>query len=121
MASILDVPYGDIIRLLTDLFQPEKITCLQKHKRKKCISCKIYTKWSSKDENGKEDTVICCDEVILTNPFEDTGLVAGDMPLRSEDFVKYKQFCFAHGMVPEWMENNPYCTNTTETSVASKI
>lgn len=99
MASILDLTNDEVSRIITDLFHPKKITCIKKYKREQSISCKVYTRWFSEDENGKEDSVICCDEVILTNPFTDAGLDAGEIPLRSDDFVKYKQFCFAHGKI----------------------
>lgn len=107
---ICDLSDGDIIRIVTDLFAPKRITNIRRHKRDGCVSCVVYTEWSSPDENGKEETVTCKDAVELRNPFEagTNAIWTEGIPLKESDYVKLKQFCFAKGMKPDWMENNPY-------------
>ena len=100
----------DVVRIVTDIFHPKKITRIKRHKREDYISCNIYTEWSSKDENGKEDTVICCDELIIRNPFDYgmNALKCDGMPLNANDYRKFKQFCSTHLVTPDWMKDNPY-------------
>ena len=110
MARMCDLTNEDIVRIVTDIFQPKRITKIQRHKREDYITCNIYTEWEGKDDNGKNDTITICDQVELRNPFEyGSGAIdAGDVPVNNRDYIKLKQFCFAHGMMPDWMSNNPY-------------
>lgn len=107
---ICDLSDEDIAHIVTDMFSPKKITNIRRHKRDDYVSCNVYTEWFSKDENGKEEATVCKDEVELRNPFEygQGAICAEGIPLNSSDYVKFKQFCFARGMRPDWMENNPY-------------
>lgn len=120
MSKMCDLTNEDIVRLVTDIFQPKRITRIQRHKRDDCITCNIYTEWTSKGDDGKEDTVTCCDELEMRNPFENgkDALFCGDVPLNADDYTKLKQFCFAHGMMPEWMKNNPYTAEKNKEKTA---
>ena len=100
----------EVRQIVTDLFSPEKITCITHHKRDEKISCKIYCKWYSKNEAGETEVMVSPSEVILRNPFiKHSYAIEADFTINSDDNRKLKQFCFAKGIVPtEWVEDNPY-------------
>ena len=108
--KICNLSNEDITRIVIDIFSPRRITNIVKHRREDYISCNIYTEWTSEDENGKKEVSICKDEVELRDPFKHgTDAIWSDgVPLIGSDYTKLKQFCFAKGMKPDWMENNPY-------------
>lgn len=98
----------EIRQIVTDLFSPKKITCIKRSKKWDEITCKIYTEWEGDEELG-EGSLIMCDELTLKDPFmygEDAIHI--DMSVHGEDFIRLKQFCFAKGIVPGWVRNNPY-------------
>lgn len=105
-----DFTNEEIIRIVTDIFQPKKVTGIKRHKREDYITCNVYTEWQSSNDDGTIDTVTCRDEIELRNPFVygSNAIHGGDIPLRERDNILLKQFCFAHGMMPDWIENNPY-------------
>lgn len=110
MPKMCDFTNEEIVRIVTDIFQPKKVTCIKRHKREDYISCNVYTEWQSSNDDGTIDTVTCCDEIELRNPFVygSNAIHGGDIPLRERDNILLKQFCFAHGIMPDWIENNPY-------------
>lgn len=103
MPKMCDFSKEDIIRIVTDIFDPKRITRIQRHKREDYISCNVYTEWSSENDDGTEDTVTICDEVELRNPFEygRNAIYSGNIPLNAGDYAKLKQFCLAHGIMPD--------------------
>lgn len=117
MVKMCELTDEDIRRIVTDIFSPKRITGIRRHKREDYISCNIYTEWSSTDENGVVETTTCCDEVELRNPFEygSDAIRSGDFPLQWQDYIQLKQFCFAHGLMPDWIRKNPY-TKSSENS-----
>ena len=116
MFKMCELTDEDIRRIVTDIFGPKRITGIRRHKREDYISCNIYTEWSSTDENGEVETTTCRDEIELRNPFEygDDAIRSGDFPLRWQDYTMLKQFCFAHGIIPGWVRNNPYAESSEE-------
>lgn len=116
MFKMCELTDEDIRRIVTDIFWPKRITCIRRHKREDYISCNIYTEFSSTNENGNKETTTCCDEIELRNPFEygDDAIRSGDFPLQWQDYIMLKQFCFAHGIVPGWIRNNPYAESQEE-------
>lgn len=123
MPKMCDLTNGEIIRIVTDIFQPKKITCITRHKREDYISCHVYTDWQSSNDDGTVDTVTCRDEIELRNPFEcgRNAIYGGDIPLREQDYTLLKQFCFAHGMMPDWMRDNPYLGGSGERQDAGPV
>jgi len=115
--QICDLSNEDITRIVTDIFSPKRIVNITRHKRDDYISCNIYTEWTSKDENGKEATCMCKDGVELRNPFKNGihAIWSDGFHLVGSDYTKLKQFCFAKGMKPDWMENNPYISEESTT------
>ncbi len=66
--NICDLSNEDIVRIVTDIFSPNRIVNIKRHKRDDYyISCDIYTEWSSKDGNDKEEIK---DEIELRDPFK---------------------------------------------------
>ena len=107
--TICDLSDDDIIRIVTDLFAPKKITDIKRHKWDNCVSCTIYKDWVKEIGSVKEDVSTYKDRVVLRNPFEnDPAIRAGRIVLKSGDLVQFKQFCFAKGIKPDWFDNNPY-------------
>ena len=96
----------EIRQIVTDIFAPEKITCIQKHKRSETITCKIYKKWGSADD---EDGILTmADTIELREPFINLcNCISVDFSLQPEAFRKYRQFCLAKGICP-WLKDNPY-------------
>ncbi len=102
--NFLDLTDDDVRQIVTDIFAPEKITCVKRSKERNEFSCKIYTTWGF--ESG--DRVIA-DEVILRNPFtEGTDAIEVDFEVEEDDYEKLMQFCVSRGIYPDWFKNNPY-------------
>lgn len=116
--DFLSLTDDEIRQIVTDIFQPQKITCIKRSKRFKEITCKIYTEWCSKDDKGNEEYEVIPDELILRNPFEfDINYaIHVDFPIKYADFVVLKQFCFSKGIygkeLREILIENPYITNS---------
>lgn len=110
MQKICELSNYDVETIMKDIFEAKRITKIKRHLKDDYISCNVYTEWESYDENGKKETLTCRDEVEIRNPFEygSSALHAGDIPLKWEDFLKLKQFCYARGLVPNWIKDNPY-------------
>lgn len=108
--NICDLSNEDIIRIVTDIFSPKWIANIKRHKHEDYISCDIYTEWSSKDDN---DTEVIKNEIKFRNPFEHgmDAIRSDGVPVRGSSYIKLMQFCFAKGMKPDWIENNPYDVN----------
>lgn len=109
--DICSLTDDEVRQIVTDMFNPARITNIRRHKREGYVSCTMYSKWTSYDENGKEDTVTCKDDVEIHDPFEYYArpiTCSEGFPVRAEDIIKLKQFCFSKGLMPEWMRNNPY-------------
>ena len=123
MPTMCELTDEEIRRIVADIFQPKRITGIRRHKRADYVSCNIYTEWCSTDENGDVETTTCRDEIELRNPFEcgDEAIRGGDFPLRWQDYILLKQFCFAHGLMPDWMRNNPYLDQSAEQPDAAGI
>lgn len=105
--NICDLSNEDIIRIVTDIFSPKRIANITRHEREDYISCDIYTEWLSEDGNNKKEIR---NEIELRDPFK-YGLNAirsDGVPVRGSSYIKLMQFCFAKGMKPDWIENNPY-------------
>ena len=105
---------NDIKKILYDIFECKKVTCIKHYKKFDEISCKMYTEWYSKDDNGEEIVDTIADEIILRNPFDYSiydAIDIGDFDIHNEDYIKLKQFCYAKGIYGEsieWLFNNPY-------------
>ena len=100
--NFLDLTDEDIRQIVTDIFAPEKITCIKRNKHWDEISCKIYTIWGDDEE-------VIADELILKDPFvygEDAIQV--DFGVRYRDYERLKQFCVSRGIYPHWFRHNPY-------------
>ena len=107
--AICDLSDDDIIRIVTDLFAPKKITNIKRHRCDNCVSCTIYKDWVKEIGSVKEDVSTYKDRVILRNPFEhDLAIRAGRIVLKPGDRVQFEQFCFAKGIKPDWFDSNPY-------------
>lgn len=108
--EFLSLTNEEIKQIVTDMFSPKKITCIKKSKKYDEITCNIYTEWGTDDDDGG---VLCvCDELTLRNPFvynEDS--ISVDFQVKGSDYTSLKQFCFAKGIVPDWIKNNPYMEN----------
>lgn len=109
--NICDLSNEDIIRIVTDIFSPKRIANITRHKREDYISCDIYMEWSSNDGGDKKEIK---NEIELRDPFK-YGLNAirsAIIPVRGSGkgrcYIKLMQFCFAKGIKPDWMDNNPY-------------
>lgn len=113
--NICDLSNEDIVRIVTDIFSPKWIVNIKRHEREDYISCDLYTEWSSNDGNDKKEIK---DEIELRDPFKHglNAIRSAWMPARASGrgrgYIKLMQFCFAKGMKPDWMENNPYEVNT---------
>ena len=109
MKKITDLTDAEITQIITDLFSPKEIKGIRRNKKKGTISCSITTEWGEGSDVAEiEDTL------TLRNPF-DYGLYDaidfddGSFPTDEEDVFKFKQFCFAKGVQPEYLtKNNPY-------------
>ncbi len=105
-----DLSKDEIRQIVSDIFQPKKITNIETHKRDEEITCTIYTEWESYDDNGNPEIDLISDQLTLRNPFEygDNAIHVG-FSVRYDDYLKLKQFCFAKGIFHEdWVNDNPY-------------
>ena len=104
---------GEIRQIVTDIFQPKKLTCIERHKKDGYISCKIYSSWTSKNDDGTDDTVTIADVVELREPFVNgSRAIKADFAVYANDYVKLKKFCLAKGIC-EYLKDNPYLADTT--------
>lgn len=105
-----DLSKDEIRQIVSDIFHPKKITNIETHKRDEEITCTIYTEWEGRDDNGNPEIDLIPDTLTLRNPFEyGEDAIEVDFPLRYNDYLKLKQFCFAKGIFNEdWVNDNPY-------------
>ena len=108
-----DLTVDEVKQIVTDIFNPVRISCIKYNKRDDEISCKIYTKWGTEDDEfGIE---IISDELTLRNPFDyGNYAIVVDFPTNENDFRKLKQFCVAkgiYGVAIDFMFDNPYMTD----------
>lgn len=110
--NFLDLTDDEVKQIVTDMFDPKKITCINRHKRDDMITCKIYTEWETTDDDGNTITETIPDEITLRNPFDyDEDAINADFQIHCSDYTQLKQFCFAkgiYGAALDWLLNNPY-------------
>ena len=100
----------EVSRIMADIFEPEKITNIQIHTRNDLITCRLYFRVPDKSKQSKKKAAYkqVYDDITLRNPFLfGMNSIQSNIPLRDNDFVLYKQFCVAKGMIP-WLYENPY-------------
>ncbi len=107
--NFLTLTDEEIKRLMTDMFDAKKVTCVKRSIRWDEITCKVYTEWEGDKDAGEDDFVVV-DEITLKDPFvyESQAILGGSMPIKACDFTLLKQFCVSKGIYPEWYKNNPY-------------
>lgn len=109
MKKITDLTDVEITQIITDLFSPKEIKGLRRNKKKGTVSCSITTEWGEGSDVEEIE-----DALTLRNPFDHGMYDAidfedGNFPTDEEDLFKFKQFCFAKGIQPEYLtKNNPY-------------
>ena len=103
--AICDLTDEEIRQILTDLFKPEKITRIQRHKRDQVIRANVYMRW----ECDGEETMIK-DSVDLRDPFGSGSPIGVDFYIDGEDIRRFTQFCLAKGVCP-YLKDNPYIQN----------
>lgn len=114
MKQVYDLTKEEIIQIVNDIFSPKKITNIKIHKRDMSVSCTIYSDWYTKDENGNEEVIEVRDNLTLRNPFDNGFYEAiefedSNYPTDREDLKIFKRFCYAKGILPEYLiEDNPY-------------
>jgi len=110
MQKICELSNYDVETIMKDIFEAKRITKIKRHLKDDYISCNVYTEWEGYDENGKKETLTCRDAVEIRNPFvyENKALDSGGIPSKEDDLLKLKQFCYARGLVPNWIKDNPY-------------
>ena len=110
--NFLDLTDDEVKQIVTDMFDPKKITCINRHKRDDMITCKIYTEWKTTDDDGNTIPELFSDEITLRNPFDyGEDAIDSDFQIQRSDYTKLKQFCFAkgiYGAALDWLLNNPY-------------
>lgn len=109
-----DLTDDEARQIITDIFQPKKITCLRRHKKDDTFTCNIHSEYEGDEEDdGKPFTV--CDELEIDNPWT-LGLNAIDVDfgLCTGDYTLLKQFCIAKGIIPDWISDNPYMKDADE-------
>ena len=104
--TLCDLTDEEIRLILTDIFKPEKITCIQRYKREQRVVANIYMKWDCGDG---EETVIK-DSVALRDPFGSGSPISADFFIDGEDIRRFRQFCLARG-VCQYLKDNPYIQN----------
>ncbi len=110
--EFLSLTDEEIRQIVTDIFEPKKISCIQRHKRGEYISCKIYTEWFWDNESSSQ---IVADTLELRDPFKNgSSAIHVDFSLDPEDYDILKKFCFAKGIVP-WAQDNPYLKKSGQT------
>lgn len=106
--TMYELTDDDVRRVVTDMFEPDKITNIRRNKKQDTVSCNIYTTW------GSEEPIQIMDKLTLRNPF---GYCLGDcidfddgnFPVRGTDLKILQQFCYAKGIRPEYLvKDNPY-------------
>lgn len=48
-------------------------------------------------------------------------IYGGDIPLLEQDYTLLKQFCSAHGEIPDWMRDNPYLEESAKRQDAAPV
>lgn len=99
--EFLSMTDDEVRQIITDLFQPQKITCIKRSKKWGEITCNIYTEWDP------EDPVTIKDELTMRDPFSTANPLSVDFSVSRADYEKYTKFCAAKGMYP-WLKDNPY-------------
>ena len=107
-----DLTKDEVRFIVTEMFNPKKVTNIKIHKRDDEITCTIYTEWETTDDDGKDIIVTIPDEVTLYNPFDyGERAIYADFSVNGSDYNKLKSFCYAKGIYGasiEWLTNNPY-------------
>ena len=118
MKKITDLTDAEITQIITDLFSPKEIKGLRRNKKKGTVSCSITTEWGEGSDVAEIEDIL-----TLRNPF-DYGLYEaidfedGSFPTDGEDVFKFKQFCFAMGVQPEYLtKSNPYLKKNSKKTV----
>jgi len=116
--KITDLTNEEIKEIVSDIFKARKITCIKRYRNSEEVTCKIYTEWEPDEPGGKP--IVLADELTLRNPFVyGSKAIAVDMSLKSEDYKKLKQYCYAHGVtegVDDYLHDNPYLKKKGEDS-----
>ena len=112
--KFLDLTDEEVRQIVRDIFQPTKITCIKRSKQYDEITCKIYTEWSTTEDDGTVVDELIPDELTLKNPFDyGEEAIQVDFQVNSADYKKLKQFCFAkgiYGYAIDFLFDNPYIT-----------
>ena len=58
----------EVREVVSDIFKPERISCIKRSKRDDEIICKIYTRWDGGED--EPDSFLACDELTMRNPFQ---------------------------------------------------
>lgn len=118
-----DLSKDEIEQIVNDIFQPKKITNIEKHKRDEEITCTIYTEWESYDDYGKLEIDLIPDTLTLRNPFDyGEDAIEANFQVRYADYLQLKQFCFAKGIYSERLiKDNPYLQNEVKESKQDEI
>ena len=105
-----DLTDDEIRQIVMDIFQPKKITCIERRKRDDEIICKIYTEWGTGKEN--DETIVTADILTLKDPFRyGRRAIQVDFSVTEKDYRMLKQFCFAKGVTAHYdspAKNNRY-------------
>ena len=110
--KFLDLTDEEIKQIVMDIFQPKKITCIKRSKKWDEITCKIYTEWTTTEDDGTIINELIPDELTLKNPFDyGEEAIHVNFQVYSADYKKLKQFCFAKGIYGysiNFLLDNPY-------------
>lgn len=108
---ITDLSDNEVKQIVTEIFEPKKISKIIRRKRAKEIEVSIKTDWSFYDDDGKEKIYEDTEYVTLKDPFCVDGGIETDKNTYDFDSGKhsflFKQFCLAKG-VCYFLKNNPY-------------
>lgn len=98
----------EVRQLAKEIFNPKKITCIKRNKKRQEIIFKSYSEWKTTDDDGNIEVLDIADEIIIRNPFDYMDSIEAPFTLDRDDYIKLKQFCFAKGVIPWWQKENPY-------------
>lgn len=106
----VDLSRDEFKQIVTDLFNPLRITNIKYHKRQECISCTICTEWEFLDDDGNRTARVVNDVLTLSNPFDyGEDSIDIDIVLSPSDYLVLKKFCVAKDIVcTAWITDNPY-------------
>lgn len=108
--AFTDLTDDEVREIVTDLFEPKKITCIKRRKRDEEITCRIYTEWGNDDDD--DGVFLARDDLTLKNPFlYGARSVSVDFSTDWSDVEKLRKFCWAKGVtagMPDYSKENPY-------------